>query len=69
MTVAVRAGAVFEAGMPKALFVTHGSRSGFARYAVSDGSRFLVETLNDQKDERPITVILNWPALLNRSGK
>jgi hypothetical protein len=36
-------------------------------YAVApDGQRFLVNTRLESTDRLPITVVLNWPAAVNR---
>jgi Tol biopolymer transport system component len=62
------AGETFQAGVPKELFETplipEYRRN---RYDVTrDGKRFLVLVPADEKQERKITVIVNWPALLKR---
>jgi Tol biopolymer transport system component/DNA-binding winged helix-turn-helix (wHTH) protein len=54
----------FNAGIPKVLFDTHTSFSTVLPYAASsDGKRFLVITLSDEKSQ-PINVLLNWAAEL-----
>jgi hypothetical protein len=54
----------FAAGVPQKLFSTR-LRPGNARsYAVSkEGQRFLIPQIGPGT---PITVVLNWPALLRR---
>jgi hypothetical protein len=56
-------GATFEAGVPRALFevdVPEPSAPYPTHYAVSsDGRRFLVNTVVDQQNRPPLTVILN----------
>ena len=56
----------FHAGIPKPLFqvrlITGNSRN---RYAVSpDGQRFLMILAAGEAKPSPITVVVNWPALL-----
>jgi Tol biopolymer transport system component len=71
MAVPVSGGANFDAGSPVALFAANAragvATSEIAQYAVTgDGQRFLVNTtLKDQKTQ-PVTVILNWPAQLEK---
>jgi hypothetical protein len=65
MSVAVKAGEKFEAGVAKALF----ERRLVARqtYAVSpDARRFLFPTLPEEVASAPLTVVLNWTAGLKK---
>jgi len=65
MSVPIRAGRAFDAGVPQALFPTHSWRFTFNQvYAVTrDGQRFLVdETPQKSGDAVPLTVVLNWTA-------
>jgi hypothetical protein len=49
-----------EAGIPQKLF-----RIGSTSYAVTpDGKRFLVEVNVPDPNAPPITIVLNWPAVL-----
>jgi hypothetical protein len=74
MSVAVSAGAgsTFEAGLPAPLFETRMTvllGPGFTRnqYAVSaDGQRFLVNQPSVEASASPVTVVVNWPATLNK---
>jgi dipeptidyl aminopeptidase/acylaminoacyl peptidase len=68
MAVEVKSGAgsgsKFEAGLPKALFLTRldgGSNPGFD---VSKDGRFLIPTRPEQSAAAPITVVVNWTAEL-----
>ena len=65
MAVTVKAGATFEADAPRAMFQTELNVAALRQsYAVSaDGNRFLLNTLPGMESP-PITVVLNWPALL-----
>ena len=65
MAVTVKAGATFEADAPRAMFQTELNVAALRQsYAVSaDGKRFLLNTLPGMESP-PITVVLNWPALL-----
>jgi eukaryotic-like serine/threonine-protein kinase len=71
MAVPVKAEATFEGGVPKALFPTmFGGQvgGGFEHYRVTpDGQRFLINTLPEgQRSSAPITVVLNWSAVLKK---
>jgi hypothetical protein len=67
MAVSVGAGPSF--GIPKSLYQTNvptGVTSLRTHYVPSrDGQRFLVNVATDTVAS-PITVVLNWPALLNK---
>jgi Tol biopolymer transport system component len=70
IAVAVKTGAAFTIGDARALLdtrITAWERSNNQRvnYAVTaDGQRFLVNTASDAV--QPITLVLNWPAALNK---
>jgi hypothetical protein len=71
MAVPVKAEATFEGGVPKALFPTmFGGQfgGGVERYRVTpDGQQFLINTLPEgQGSSAPITVVLNWGAVLKK---
>jgi Tol biopolymer transport system component len=74
MSVEVSTAPTFTKGVPKALFVAPifggGSTQNVTRYDVTrDGKRFLINAERSQIGAdrvTPITVILNWPALLRR---
>ncbi|HJT89560.1 MAG TPA: hypothetical protein VJ732_16940, partial [Bryobacteraceae bacterium] len=65
MAVEVEAnGAVFEAGVPRRLFT---APPDFGWDATGDGKRFLLAIPpGQQQADTPITVVLNWPALLKK---
>jgi hypothetical protein len=67
MAVTVKAGATFEADAPRVLFQTGLNVSALRQsYAVSaDGQRFLLNT-SLEASSPPMTVVLNWPALLKK---
>jgi hypothetical protein len=72
MSVDVRAGAQFEAGTPRELFapqvgLTHGMEAGNHYAAGADGARFLIIRAKEGSQAFPISVVLNWPALLKRN--
>ncbi|MBI3048539.1 MAG: hypothetical protein HYY76_09555 [Acidobacteria bacterium] len=59
-------GSALEVGAVRPLFET---RAGTPRlpYDVSpDGQRFLVNTLPEEAAPAPITIVVNWPALLRK---
>ena len=63
--------ASFQAGIPKLLFQTQlsGEYPGRNMYVVSpDAQRFLMLVDASQGTQAPITVMVNWPALLKGSG-
>jgi eukaryotic-like serine/threonine-protein kinase len=64
----VRPAATFELGPPQRLFQTNMSLSAIgSQYDVSiDGKSFLVADRTPVGPAPPITVVLNWPALLKR---
>jgi serine/threonine protein kinase len=67
MAVTVKAGATFEAATPRSLFETTLDLTQFRQtYAISaDGQRFLLNA-PIETDAPPLTVVLNWQALLKR---
>ncbi len=67
MAVTARIGATFDADAPRALFQTALNLNELRQtYAVSsDGQRFLLNTSVDE-GAPPMTVVLNWPALLKK---
>ena len=63
------AGLAFEVGAVRPLFDTRALTIGNtgSMYDVSpDGQRFLVNTLAEEAVPAPITLVVNWPALLKR---
>jgi eukaryotic-like serine/threonine-protein kinase len=68
MSAPVSRGPRFEAGVPQRLFDLQAVPSdGFTYAPARDSQRFLVARLTETAPT-PITVIVNWPALLNRPG-
>jgi eukaryotic-like serine/threonine-protein kinase len=67
MAVTVKTGATFEADAPRTLFQTELNVGALRQsYAVSaDGQRFLLNT-SLEASSPPMTVVLNWPALLKK---
>ena len=71
MAAPVTTGAKFDSGTPAALFPATPqqlvSRTNLFVYAVSrDGQRFLILRQVKQADTAPMSVVLNWPAQLNK---
>ena len=65
--VPINAGVTFEAGKPTTLFETKipltsltGDRNNFLVSA--DGQRFLINSLADERNTKPLTLVLNWEA-------
>jgi eukaryotic-like serine/threonine-protein kinase len=71
MAVSVSAGTNFDAGASTALFQAN-PREGIATseqvsYDISkDGQKFLINTQEKQEDAMPMSVVLSWPAKLNK---
>lgn len=71
MAAPVKEGATFDAGAPVALFQATPreliATSEHMVYDVSrDGQRFLINTQVKNADTQPMSIILNWPAKLNK---
>jgi Tol biopolymer transport system component len=72
LSVAVRVGLILEAALPTPLFETRMSNvfnPSYTRnqYVVSaDGNRFLINQPPSGAGQPPITIVVNWPALLKR---
>jgi hypothetical protein len=63
MSVEIKAGDVFEAGVPAPLFPMTATPDGWTRYVPSaDGKRFLVIAPERSQTLTPTTVVLNWSA-------
>ncbi len=61
------AGSAFEVGAARALFGTRAITNQRSMYDPSpDGQRFLVNMLADEDAAAPITLVVNWPALLKK---
>jgi len=64
--VAVRDGA-FEVGTPQTLFATRMNPTPGTQFDVTrDGQRFIVSVPVETEGASPLTLVLNWPALLQR---
>jgi Tol biopolymer transport system component len=69
MSVPVESGLSFKLGVPKPLFPTRLEFYTQRQYDVSaDGKRFLVAQPLEENTSIPITVIVNWPALLKKGA-
>jgi len=71
MAVSIKLGAdSVEASAPRELFTLPALDNGLdAPYDVApDGQRFLVRATPQQQAAQPLTVIVNWPALLNKGA-
>lgn len=71
MAAPVTTGAKFDSGTPVALFPAtprqRAARTELFVYDVSrDGQRFLINTQVKQAETQPMSVVLNWPAKLNK---
>ncbi|HEU5248801.1 MAG TPA: protein kinase [Thermoanaerobaculia bacterium] len=67
VAVPVTSGASLQAGPGASLFRLE---TGIRNFDVSpDGSRFLVTTPLEKSPESPIRVILNWPSVLEKTGR
>ncbi|HEX4278943.1 MAG TPA: hypothetical protein VHZ74_26490, partial [Bryobacteraceae bacterium] len=60
-------GNAFEAGNPQRLFQAPGSGNDFGWDMTGDGKRFLIDSpVGASTTASPITVLMNWPALLKK---
>jgi len=59
-------GASLVIGAARPLFEVHPYESGYAYDVTTDGQRFLINTIVEQKASAPITLVLNWTADLKR---
>jgi hypothetical protein len=60
-------GSAFEVGTITQLFQTRARRDQRTAYDVSaDGHRFLVNSVVGEPASAPITLVVNWPALLEK---
>jgi eukaryotic-like serine/threonine-protein kinase len=65
-------GGAFQVGAVQPLFeiqprvLAHTGFIGYGYDVSADGQRFLVNTLVDEASSDPITLLVNWPALLRR---
>ncbi len=68
MRVDIKMAPEVEIGEPQSLFLTRAKLfTRLAQYDVSaDGQRFLVNTLVEEQDTTPITLVLNWFEELKR---
>ena len=68
MAVSIDATDQFDIGVPQALFPTAVPRLNAGRvYAVTkDGKRFLVNARPQQASAESLTVVINWPATIQR---
>ena len=71
MAVSVTSGTKFDAGTPVALFQATprqqiSSRDQFVYDVSRDGQRFLILTQLKNAETQPMSVVLNWPAKLNK---
>jgi hypothetical protein len=69
MAVAIDTTGEFTAGVPQTLFPTlaAGGLNPSQVYGVTkDGSRFLINTRPQQDMAAPLTVVLNWPATIQK---
>ncbi|MGH9315593.1 MAG: hypothetical protein ACRD1P_00560, partial [Thermoanaerobaculia bacterium] len=67
MAVPVQADSTFHKDSPVALFATHPSPVFGAPYDVSaDGKRFLVNSVSADQGSPPLSLVVHWPALLEK---
>jgi len=66
MASAVKAGAKFEAGVPRALFEVNMPANPTPTFDVSADGRFLLPALVGGSGAGPMTVVINWTGALKR---
>jgi Tol biopolymer transport system component len=59
-------GATFRVGTVRPLFQTQRTGAGYQYDVSADGQRFLINTLPEDAEPAPITVVVNWTAGLQR---
>ena len=59
-------GKTFEVGVVRPLFKIQPGGPGYFYDVSADGQKFLVNTLSPDSVEAPITVVVNWLALLGK---
>jgi hypothetical protein len=64
VAVPVRAGASLEVGAPRTLFALQG-KHGSASYDVGPDGRFLAIVPEALVSEQPLTVVVNWMAVMH----
>jgi eukaryotic-like serine/threonine-protein kinase len=65
MTVAVRGGdSEIDVGEARPLFQTRMSTRSFSYAVTEDGQRFLMNKPSEELSSTPITLVVNWPAML-----
>ena len=58
-----------QPSVPQELFPLSAEVTMWSPYqAAADGQRFLVRATGEREPPRPLTVIVNWPALLENKG-
>jgi Tol biopolymer transport system component/predicted Ser/Thr protein kinase len=68
LAVPVNLGATFHAGSPQELFAVHPtSNPNSSVYDVTaDGQRFLINTVASEEGSPPLSLVVHWPALLEK---
>jgi Tol biopolymer transport system component len=64
----VNLGATFHAGSPVELFAVHPTSNPFSTVydVTADGQRFLVNTVASDEGSPPLSLVVHWPALLEK---
>jgi Tol biopolymer transport system component len=57
-------GGVIHVGTPRVLFATRAKRLFFPYDVSADGQRFLINAMPEDAGAAPLTLLVNWPALL-----
>jgi Tol biopolymer transport system component len=66
MAVPVSVAPTFEVGKPAPLFPIYAGPNGAVYDSAADGQRFLVATAPESSGSPPLTMLLNWTALLKK---
>ena len=62
----IRRGGAVQVGTARALFKTRAKRVLQSYDVAPDGQKFLINTLPEDTGAVPITLVVNWPALLRQ---
>jgi hypothetical protein len=54
-----------QPGIPRDLFLTH-TVAGWNIYDVSRDGRIVIDTVGEEKDAMPLSLVVNWPGMVRK---
>jgi hypothetical protein len=54
-----------QPGIPRDLFLTH-TVSGTNAYDVARDGRIVIDTVGEDKDAMPLSLVVNWPGMVRK---